>query len=77
MKNQNVINLDDDTKSRLHIVTATEYDFIFRSTAKELSFYNYKDGDIEISITDAEINSFILNKEQINALLTWIASIVS
>ncbi len=69
---QDIMNLDDNTKQALHIACVSESDLLFRGKTKELSFFNYKDGDIEISIDDGENNTFILNKEQIDAMLSWI-----
>jgi len=67
-----MMNLDDSTKQELHIACVSESDLLFRGRTKELAFYNYRDGDIEISIDDVENNTFILNKEQVEALLAWI-----
>ena len=69
---QDIMNLDDNTKQALHITCVSESDLLFRGKTKELAFFNYKDGDIEISIDDGENNTFILNKEQIDAMLAWI-----
>jgi hypothetical protein len=69
---EDIINLDDGTKQALHIAYVSESDLLFRGRTKELSFFNYKDGDIEIGIDDGENNTFILNKEQIDILLAWI-----
>jgi hypothetical protein len=69
---QDIMNLDDSTKQALHIAYVSESDLLFRGRTKELAFFNYKDGDIEISIDDGENNTFILNKEQIDAMLAWI-----
>ena len=69
---EDIINLDDSTKQALHIAYVSENDLLFRGRTKELSFFNYKDGDIEIGIDDGENNTFILNKEQIDILLAWI-----
>lgn len=69
---QDIINLDDSTKQALHIACVSESDLLFRGGTKELAFFNYNDGDIEISIDDGENNTFILNKEQINVMLAWI-----
>jgi len=66
------MSLDDSTKQALHIACVSESDLLFRGRTKELSFFNYKDGDIEISIEDGENNTFILTKEQIDVLLAWI-----
>lgn len=69
---QDIMNLDDSTKQALHIACVSESDLLFRGRTKELSFFNYTDGDIEISIDDGENNTFILNKEQIDVMLAWI-----
>ena len=69
---KDIMNLDDSTKQALHIACVSESDLLFRGRTKELAFYDYQDGDIEISIDDGENNTFILNKEQIEALLAWI-----
>ena len=69
---QDTMKLDDNTKQALHIVYVSESDLLFRGRRKELSFFNYNNGDIEISIDDRENNTFILNKEQIDAILAWI-----
>ena len=69
---KDIMNLDDSTKQALHIAYVSESDLLFRGRTKELAFYDYRDGDIEISIDDGENNTFILNKEQIEALLAWI-----
>ena len=69
---KDIMNLDDSTKQALHIAYVSESDLLFRGRTKELSFFNYKDGDIEIGIDDGENNTFILNKEQLDILLAWI-----
>lgn len=69
---QDTINLDDNTKQALHIACISEDDLLFRGKTKELAFFNYKDGDIEISIDDGENNTFIVSKEQIDVILAWI-----
>jgi len=69
---QDIMNLDDNTRQALHIACVGENDLLFRGKTKELAFFNYKDGDIEISIDDGENNNFILNKEQIDVMLAWI-----
>ena len=69
---QDIMSLDDDTKQVLQIACISESDLLFRDRTKELAFFNYKDGDIEISIDDGENDTFILNKEQIDAMLAWI-----
>ena len=69
---KDIMNLDDSTKQALHIACVSESDLLFRGRTKELAFYDYRDGDIEISIDDGENNTYILNKEQIEALLAWI-----
>lgn len=66
------MSLDDDTKQVLQIACISESDLLFRDRTKELAFFNYKDGDIEISIDDGENDTFILNKEQIDVMLAWI-----
>ena len=68
----NLEQMTDKEKEALHIACVSESDLLFRGRTKELSFYNYKDGDIEISIDDVENNTFILNKEQVDAMLAWI-----
>ncbi|MFA5298312.1 MAG: hypothetical protein WC389_08920 [Lutibacter sp.] len=69
---QNIMNLDDSTKQALHIACVGEIDLLFRGRIKELAFFNYKNGDIEISIDDGRNNTFVLNKEQVDAMLAWI-----
>lgn len=69
---QDIMSLDDDTKQVLQIACISESDLLFRDRTKELAFFNYKDGDIEISIDDGENDTFILNKEQIDVMLAWI-----
>ena len=69
---EDIINLDDSTKQALHIAYVSESDLLFKGRTKEISFFNYKDGDIEIGIDDGENNTFILNKEQVDILLAWI-----
>lgn len=66
------MSLDDDTKQVLQIACISESDLLFRDRTKELAFFNYKDGDIEISIDDGENDTFILNKEQIDVMLARI-----
>ena len=69
---QDIMNIDNITKQALHIAYVSESDLLFRGRTKELALFNYEDGDIEISIDDGENNTFILNKEQIDAMLAWI-----
>lgn len=69
---QDIMSLDDDTKQVLQIACISESDLLFRDRTKELAFFNYKDGDIEISIDDGENDTFILNKEQIDVMLARI-----
>ena len=69
---EDIMSLDDSRKKVLKISCVSEYDLSFRGSTKELAFYNYKDGDIEISIDDGENNTFILNREQVNAMVEWI-----
>jgi hypothetical protein len=69
---EDVINLEDSIKQALHIAHVNESDLLFRGKTKELSFFNYNDGDIEIGIDDVQNNTFILNKEQIDVLIAWI-----
>lgn len=69
---QDIINLDDSNKQVLRIAYVNESNLLFRGRTKELSFFKYKDGDIEISIDDGENNTFILKKEQVDAMLAWI-----
>lgn len=69
---QDIMNLDDNTKQALCIACVSESDLLFRGRIKELSFFNFMNGDIEISIDDGQNNTFILNKEQIDVMLSWI-----
>ena len=68
---KDIMNLEDSTKQALHIACVSDSDLLFRGRTKELAFYDYRDGDIEISIDDGENNTFILNEKQVEALLAW------
>lgn len=69
---QDTMKLDDNTKQALHISYISDCCLVFKGRTKVLSFYNYGDGDIEISIDDGENNIFILSNEQTDAMLEWI-----
>lgn len=68
--------MNQDTRKALHIASVSESDLDFAKgdfASKRLEFYKYDDGDIEISIDDAGINNYILDKEQVEYLLKWLA----
>jgi hypothetical protein len=71
---KDIMNLDDSTKNALQISVINELDLVFtgKKNYKELTFFNYKDGDIQIGIEDEHNNTFIVSKEQIDIMLAWI-----
>lgn len=77
---QDIMNLDGSTKQALHIAGISKSDLYFRQgrlshpgEIKEVSFFKYTDGDVEISIEDVGgTNIFILTKEQVDTMLAWL-----
>jgi len=68
------MELDDKTKAELQIVSVTDHDFVIRNRNKEL--YLWKNEDFfEITVENNDnMNSISLNKDQIDAIISWFNS---